>query len=117
MSNESGVSSNEKLKVPGSIPGVSGLSRNAKGGSRKFKLSDSVASSIASNLNRLGGAQDLTHMLCSDDYFSEVNPRSMRRLMNVACVTGSIRVQKNLCVFPLENCFTKLNFIMIQVDC
>lgn len=93
MSNESGVSSNEKLKVPGSIPGVSGLSRNAKGGSRKFKLSDSVASSIASNLNRLGGAQDLTHMLCSDDYFSEVNPRSMRRLMNVACVTGSIRVQ------------------------
>lgn len=68
---------------------MSALSRNAKGGSRKLKLSDSVASSIASNLNRLGGAQDLTHMLCSDDYFSEINPRSMRRLMNVACVTGT----------------------------
>ena len=88
MSNESGVSSNEKLKVPSSGPGLSALSRNAKGGSRKLKLSDSVASSIASNLNRMGGAQDLTHMLCSDDYFSEINPRSMRRLMNVACVTG-----------------------------
>lgn len=88
MSNESGLSSNEKLKVPSSGAGLSALSRNAKGGSRKLKLSDSVASSIASNLNRLGGAQDLTHMLCSDDYFSEINPRSMRRLMNVACVTG-----------------------------
>lgn len=88
MSNESGVSSNEKLKVPSGGGGMSALSRNSKGGSRKLKLSDSVASSIASNLNRLGGAQDLTHMLCSDDYFSEINPRSMRRLMNVACVTG-----------------------------
>lgn len=88
MSNESGVSSNEKLKVPSAGAGLSALSRNAKGGSRKLKLSDSVASSIASNLNRMGGAQDLTHMLCSDDYFSEINPRSMRRLMNVACVTG-----------------------------
>ena len=55
-----------------------------------MKLSESVASSIASNLNRMGGAQDLTHMLCSDDYFSEINPRSMRRLMNVACVTGEL---------------------------
>ncbi|XP_065207464.1 kinase D-interacting substrate of 220 kDa B isoform X2 [Planococcus citri] len=90
MSNESGVSSNEKLKVPSSGAGLSALSRNAKGGSRKLKLSDSVASSIASNLNRMGGAQDLTHMLCSDDYFSEINPRSMRRLMNVACVTGRL---------------------------
>lgn len=90
LSNESsGVSSKEKLQVPGSSVGLSALSRNAKGGSRKLKLSDSVASSIASNLNKFGGgAQDLTHMLCSDDYFSEINPRSMRRLMNVACVTG-----------------------------
>lgn len=90
LSNESGISSNEKLKVPTGGSGMSALSRNAKGGSRKLKLSDSVASSIASNLNRLGGAQDLTHMLCSDDYFSEINPRSMRRLMNVACVTGRL---------------------------
>lgn len=57
-------------------------------GSRKLKLSESVASSIGSNLNRIGGAQDLTKMLLTDDYFSDVNPRSMRRLMNVVYVTG-----------------------------
>ncbi|CAG9821942.1 unnamed protein product [Phaedon cochleariae] len=59
-------------------------------GSRKLKLSESVASSIGSNLNRIGGAQDLTKMLLSDDYFSDVNPRSMRRLMNVVYVTGRL---------------------------
>lgn len=57
-------------------------------GSRKLKLSESIASSIGSNLNRIGGAQDLTKMLLTDDYFSDVNPRSMRRLMNVVYVTG-----------------------------
>lgn len=51
-------------------------------------MSDSIASSIGSNLNRLGGAQDLNKMLLTDDYFSDVNPRSMRRLMNVVYVTG-----------------------------
>lgn len=59
-------------------------------GSRKLKLSESVASSIGSNLNRIGGAQDLTKMLLTDDYFSDVNPRSMRRLMNVVYVTGTV---------------------------
>ncbi|XP_018570623.1 kinase D-interacting substrate of 220 kDa B isoform X3 [Anoplophora glabripennis] len=59
-------------------------------GSRKFKTSESVASSIGSNLNRIGGAQDLTKMLLTDDYFSDVNPRSMRRLMNVVYVTGRL---------------------------
>ncbi|KAJ8928238.1 hypothetical protein NQ314_019188 [Rhamnusium bicolor] len=59
-------------------------------GSRKLKLSESVASSIGSNLNRIGGAQDLTKMLLTDDYFSDVNPRSMRRLMNVVYVTGRL---------------------------
>lgn len=59
-------------------------------GSRKLKMSESVASSIGSNLNRIGGAQDLTKMLLTDDYFSDVNPRSMRRLMNVVYVAGNI---------------------------
>ncbi|XP_060527661.1 kinase D-interacting substrate of 220 kDa B isoform X3 [Cylas formicarius] len=58
--------------------------------SRKLKLSESVASSIGSNLNKIGGAQDLTKMLLTDDYFSDVNPRSMRRLMNVVYVTGRL---------------------------
>ncbi|CAH1112571.1 unnamed protein product [Psylliodes chrysocephalus] len=59
-------------------------------GSRKLKMSESVASSIGSNLNRIGGAQDLTKMLLTDDYFSDVNPRSMRRLMNVVYVAGRL---------------------------
>lgn len=63
-------------------------------GSRKLKMSESVASSIGSNLNRIGGAQDLTKMLLTDDYFSDVNPRSMRRLMNVVYVSGILYIKK-----------------------
>lgn len=78
LSTESSVmNSNEKLKPP------------SRKGSRKMRLSESIASSIGSNLNRLGGAQDLNKMLLTDDYFSDVNPRSMRRLMNVVYVTGN----------------------------
>ncbi|CAH1969286.1 unnamed protein product [Acanthoscelides obtectus] len=66
------------------------LSKFPRKGSRKLKLSESVASSIGSNLNKIGGAQDLTKMLLTDDYFSDVNPRSMRRLMNVVYVTGRL---------------------------
>lgn len=80
LSTESGVmiNSNEKLKPP------------SRKGSRKLRLSESIASSIGSNLNRLTGAHDLNKMLLTDDYFSDVNPRSMRRLMNVVYVTGNV---------------------------
>ncbi|KAG7210898.1 hypothetical protein KM043_016276 [Ampulex compressa] len=79
LSTESGImNSNEKLKP------------QTRKGSRKLRLSESIASSIGSNLNRLGGAQDLNKMLLTDDYFSDVNPRSMRRLMNVVYVTGRL---------------------------
>ncbi|XP_050303117.1 kinase D-interacting substrate of 220 kDa B isoform X3 [Anthonomus grandis grandis] len=80
LSNENNLvsASRENLKYAG------------RKGSRKLKLSESVASSIGSNLNRIGGAQDLTKMLLTDDYFSDVNPRSMRRLMNVVYVTGRL---------------------------
>lgn len=80
LSTESAImNSNEKLKP------------QTRKGSRKMRLSESIASSIGSNLNRLGGAQDLNKMLLTDDYFSDVNPRSMRRLMNVVYVTGNSR--------------------------
>ena len=78
------MNSNEKLKPP------------SRKGSRKLRLSESIASSIGSNLNRLGGAQDLNKMLLTDDYFSDVNPRSMRRLMNVVYVTGKKFFNKGL---------------------
>lgn len=78
LSSESALmSSQEKLKY-------------SRKGSRKLKLSESVASSIGSNLNKIGGAQDLTKMLLTDDYFSDVNPRTMRRLLNVVYVTGRL---------------------------
>lgn len=79
------MSSRENLKI---TAGPSGSNAGRKG-SRKLKLSESVASSIGSNLNKIGGAQDLTKMLLTDDYFSDVNPRSMRRLMNVVYITGT----------------------------
>lgn len=63
---------------------------------RKLKLSESVASSLGSNLNRIGGAHDLTKMLLTDDYFSDVTPRSMRRLMNVVYITGSMKYFRSL---------------------
>ncbi|XP_014244027.1 kinase D-interacting substrate of 220 kDa B isoform X2 [Cimex lectularius] len=73
------ASSEKQLKIPGK-----------RSGSRKMKLSESIASSIGSNLNRAGGPHDLTKMLLTDDYFSDVNPRSMRRLMNVIYITGRL---------------------------
>ncbi len=62
-------------------------------------MSESIASSLGSNLNRvtsninmpmlgMGGPSDLKKMLLGDDYFSDVNPRSMRRLMNIIHITG-----------------------------
>lgn len=31
---------------------------------------------------------DLSHTLVKNDYFSDINPRSMRRLLNIVAVTG-----------------------------
>ncbi|KAG7155951.1 Kinase D-interacting substrate of 220 kDa B-like 1, partial [Homarus americanus] len=79
MSSESGLSSSQNLRR-----------NNSKSSRRTLKPSDSIASSIGSNLNRVGGAQDLTKVLLTDDYFSDINPRSMRRLMNVVYITGRL---------------------------
>ncbi|XP_022819327.1 kinase D-interacting substrate of 220 kDa isoform X2 [Spodoptera litura] len=64
---------------------------------RRLRPSESVASSVASGLHRGAtggvagaGAADLNRVLLTDDYFSDVNPRSMRRLMNVLYVTGRL---------------------------
>lgn len=91
LSNASEImSSQEKLRGPGRGGGVAGTS----GGGKKLRMSESVASSIGSNLHRLGqnpqGALDLSKIILTDDYFSDVNPRSMRRLMNVIYITGAL---------------------------
>ncbi|XP_055837815.1 kinase D-interacting substrate of 220 kDa isoform X2 [Episyrphus balteatus] len=83
LSNASEImSSQEKLRAP--------LNPN-RGGNKKLRLSESVASSIGSNLHRMGqnpqGVLDMSKIMLTDDYFSDVNPRSMRRLMNVIYIT------------------------------
>nr|XP_016928713.1 kinase D-interacting substrate of 220 kDa isoform X9 [Drosophila suzukii] len=74
------ISSQEKLRGPARA-----------GGGKKLRLSESVASSTGSNLHRLGQnpqtVLDLSRIVLTDDYFSDVNPRSMRRLMNVIYIT------------------------------
>ncbi|KAG7307285.1 hypothetical protein JYU34_007450 [Plutella xylostella] len=55
---------------------------------RRLRPCESAASSVASGLHRVG--TDPPRILLQDDYFSDVNPRSMRRLMNVLYVTGRL---------------------------
>ncbi|XP_037945191.1 kinase D-interacting substrate of 220 kDa B-like isoform X3 [Teleopsis dalmanni] len=83
LSNASEImSSQEKLRTPHNAARTAG---------KKLRLSESVASSIGSNLHRLGqnpqGVLDLSKIMLTDDYFSDVNPRSIRRLMNVIYIT------------------------------
>jgi ankyrin repeat-rich membrane spanning protein len=61
LSNASEImASNEKLR---------GISR----GSKKLKMSESIASSIGSNMHKLGGGQfEFSKVLLTDDYFSDV---------------------------------------------
>lgn len=86
LSNASEImSSNEKLRAP---------VNQTRSGSKKLRMSESIASSIGSNLHRIStmpqGPIDLSKIVLTDDYFSDVNPRSMRRLMNVIYITGKI---------------------------
>lgn len=107
LSNASEImSSQEKLKssyqgrstggstVISGATGVANTTSSGLGGGKKLRMSESVASSVGSNLHRLGqnpqGTLDLTKIVLTDDYFSDVNPRSMRRLMNVIYITGKI---------------------------
>lgn len=103
LSNASEImSSQEKLKssyqgrcaggTTASGGGGGANSTSVSGAAKKLRMSESVASSVGSNLHRLGqnpqGALDLSKIVLTDDYFSDVNPRSMRRLMNVIYITG-----------------------------
>lgn len=90
LSNASEImSSTEKLRAPR--------------GSKKLKVSESIASSIGSNLHKLGGSH-YDRIMLTDDYFSDVNPRSMRRLMNVIYIT--VRLLKS---FQIEFSWYRLS--------
>eukprot|EP00092_Neocalanus_flemingeri_P001634 GFUD01001744.1.p1 GENE.GFUD01001744.1~~GFUD01001744.1.p1 ORF type:complete len:1748 (+),score=397.63 GFUD01001744.1:305-5548(+) len=81
-----------KVSMESEDPG--NLSRGpSKMKKKKKQLSgcESAANSISSNLNKITqGPLELNKMFLTDDYFSDVNPRSMRRLMNVIYVMGRL---------------------------
>ncbi|CAL1298793.1 unnamed protein product [Larinioides sclopetarius] len=82
------VSSNRKAS--NSSVSIPDAFRKRGKSTQKLKASESLASSI-SNLNRVvTGAHDLNKVLLTDDYFSDINPRSMRRLMNILYITGRL---------------------------
>ena len=60
---------------------ISTASLDSKTGPRRKGLSGSQAQVYAS-------AFDLSNTFARNDYFSDINPRSMRRLMNIVSVTG-----------------------------
>lgn len=66
----------------------------SRGGSKKNRMqSDSLASSIASNIHKLGHTTsvmqpiDRGRVMFTDDFFSDINPKSMKRLINVISLT------------------------------
>lgn len=80
--------SNRRLSNASEIMASTEKLRGISRGSKKLKLSESIASSIGSNMHKLGGGQfEFSKVMLTDDYFSDVNPRSMRRLLNVIYIT------------------------------
>lgn len=68
------------------------ISTTSRGGSKKNRMppAESLAGSYSSNLHKLGqssAALDRNRVMFSDDFFSDVNPRSMKRLLNVMSLT------------------------------
>lgn len=68
------------------------ISTTSRGGSKKNRMppAESLAGSYSSNLHKLGQSNvglDRNRVMFSDDFFSDVNPRSMKRLLNVMSLT------------------------------
>ena len=83
--------------------------KNAGGGkhSRSYfrrNRHDSIGDSVGSRLNHVGtsnnvagiGATEFTSVSLTDDYFSDVNVKSVRRLMNVIYVMGRLMKAFNI---------------------
>lgn len=69
---------------------ASGFNRNKSKKITNLKAADSVIS-----LSGHGG-ESLTKVLLTDDYFSDVNPKSMRRIMNIVYIQGRLLKAFNL---------------------
>jgi ankyrin repeat-rich membrane spanning protein len=59
--------------------------------SRPRKKKDRGFSFTGSTSNYFASATDLSKTLIKNDYFSDMNPRSMRRLMNIVAITGGFQ--------------------------
>ncbi|XP_015782532.1 kinase D-interacting substrate of 220 kDa B isoform X1 [Tetranychus urticae] len=63
--------------------------------SKSKKLSNLKAADSVISLSGHGG-ESLTKVLLTDDYFSDVNPKSMRRIMNIVYIQGRLLKAFNL---------------------
>lgn len=79
-------------------PSVSGSVGSLPEAAKAFKRSRTRTSSNYGSgygsgmLTRHPSTFDLTKSLIKDTYFSDINPRNMRRLMNIIAVTGMLPV-------------------------
>ena len=69
--------------------GMGSRSSLTEGSSKRRGRPNRQSSFIGGSLhNRQGSNFDLTKTLVKNSYFSDINPRNMRRLMNIVGVTG-----------------------------
>lgn len=72
-------------------------------GHRRHRTSTSEGPpGIAGSFYKGGSTFDLSKTIAKDSYFSDINPRNMRRLMNIIAVTGELscwkRHYKSICL-------------------
>ncbi|XP_013405625.1 kinase D-interacting substrate of 220 kDa B isoform X2 [Lingula anatina] len=76
---------------------------------RAYSMSGNVFSSVGSvggggAMSRQGSTLDLARPTISGDYFSDINPRSMRRLVNIVAITGRL-----LRAYNIDFCWYRLS--------
>lgn len=67
---------------------ISTVSLETKGSGRRRSRHDPLSGSVPQNIYT--SSFDLSNTLVRSDYFSDINPRSMRRLMNIVSVTARL---------------------------
>lgn len=69
---------------------MSTTSLDSKLGSRRRSRAESRIEGLSGSVPQMMYASsfDLSNTFARNDYFSDINPRSMRRLMNIVSVTG-----------------------------
>ncbi|CAG0881069.1 unnamed protein product [Darwinula stevensoni] len=89
------VESEEPLEIPGgsrSLRSESMLSVRHRSLRPRMKLrsNESLASSVTSNVHNRAAMPDFTKVLLTDDYFADISPRRVKRLLNILYITGRL---------------------------